>query len=152
MKRTVERVLSIISAVLSFLSLIILIMIVYAGQMMMSDPAFEEELMFEIQSNPTLYPAEAEMNTDLMNNMMLVLNSLGWILVIVTVVAIILAIIGAVKVNRNAKTAGILFIVGGILSGIISIPGILLLIAGTMCFVRKEKISDQQIDQNLNNE
>ncbi|TSI08615.1 DUF4064 domain-containing protein [Lysinibacillus sp. BW-2-10] len=138
MKRTGEKALSIISVVLNVLGVGILILTLLGSKMLMNDPMFQTELENFFYGSG-LTDADITLGVDYMNNLLQFISSIGWIFVLLGVVAIILAIVGAVKVNSNAKLAGILFIIACVLSGIISLSGILLLIAAIMCFARKPK-------------
>jgi hypothetical protein len=73
------------------------------------------------------------------------MGAFGWALAAAGVIGIIFGIIAVVKAkgNKSPKTAGWLLIIGAVLTGAISIgfgflPALLYLIAGIMCFVRKE--------------
>ncbi|SUK03323.1 membrane protein [Staphylococcus agnetis] len=57
--------------------------------------------------------------------------------VIFGIVALILAIVGGVFINKKTKLAGILLIIAGVLSFFFSLSGILWLVAGIMLLVRK---------------
>ena len=72
------------------------------------------------------------------------LSTGGWLILIVAVLAIILSIVAIflIKGNKHPKSAGIIFVVTSILGAVITVgfgifPGIFILIAGIMCFVRK---------------
>lgn len=154
MKRTGEKVLSIIATVLNVLSVGFLILMLIGGQMLldtgMNDPLFQSEVESQMYASG-LTEAEMDEALLLMEDFLSFIGGIGWLLVVLGVIAIVLGIIGAVKVGKNAKLAGILFIIAAILSGIISIPSILLFIAAIMCFVRKpqsEEISLQKTDEN----
>lgn len=137
MSRTVEKVLSIISIVFNVLSLGLLILFIFAGKMLMSDPFLKEEMEREFVGSG-LTQAEIDASIEMTRTILTFITSIGWLLIILVIVAIVLAIIGVVKVNKDAKTAGILFFISSILSGLMSLAGILLIVAGIMCFVRKE--------------
>lgn len=53
------------------------------------------------------------------------------------IILLILAVVGGIFINKNAKLAGILLIIAGILGLFVSIAGILWLVAGIMLLVRK---------------
>ncbi|RHW38418.1 DUF4064 domain-containing protein [Lysinibacillus yapensis] len=150
MKRTGEKVLSIIATILNVLSIGFLILLIIGGNMMAEDPLVQAEL--ENQFSASGVP-QAEMQEMLIfyDDFLVFLNGIGWLFVVLGIIAIVLTIVGIVKVNKNAKLAGILFIISALLSGIISLPGILLIIAAIMCFVRKPKYQEmpvQKTDEN----
>lgn len=78
------------------------------------------------------------------NMLMEGLGSYGWAVVIASIIGIVLGLIGVISIkgNKKPKLAGWMFIIGALLTGIISIglgfvPALLYLIAGIMAFVRK---------------
>jgi len=153
MKRTGEKVLSIIATALNVLSVVLLILMLFGSKMMMdtgmSDPVIQGEIENEMAASG-LSAAEVDEALVMMEDILFFISGIGWVFVILAVIAIVLGVIGAVKVNKNAKLAGILFIIAAVLSGIISLPGILLIIAAIMCFVRKTKtdVTLQKTDEN----
>ncbi|HWK22374.1 MAG TPA: DUF4064 domain-containing protein [Ureibacillus sp.] len=152
MKRTGEKVLSIIATILNGLTVVFLILLLVGSKMFMDaqmdDPLLQSEFENELYMSGL---TQAEIDEVLLytDDIFSVISGIGWIFVVISVIALILGIIGAVKVNKKAKTAGILFIIAAIFSGIISIQGILLIIAAIMCFVRKpqSEVSLQKKDE-----
>lgn len=154
MKRTGEKVLSIVASVLNVLSVGFLILILFGSKALidtgLNDPLLQSEIENEMYASG-LTEAEMDEALLLMGDFGSIIGGIGWLFVVLGLIAIVLGIIGAVKVNSNAKLAGILFIIAAVLSGIISLPGILLIIAAIMCFVRKpksEEVSLQKTDEN----
>ena len=145
MKRTAEKVLSIIGIVLNFLSIGLLVGTLLVFQMLMNDPLFEEEFENEMYVSG-FTDADMQVLDDLGNW----IGGVGWFFVVLGLISIVLTIIGIVKLKSNAKTAGILLLISSVLSGLISIPGILLLVAAIMCFARKPKKDNEtlQTDEN----
>ncbi|UXU59725.1 DUF4064 domain-containing protein [Staphylococcus agnetis] len=70
--------------------------------------------------------------------------------VIFGILALILAIVGGVFINKKTKLAGILLIIAGVLSFFFSLSGILWLVAGIMLLVRKPAPTHAQSMQNNN--
>lgn len=149
MKRTGEKVLSIIATILNFLSVGFLVIIILSSQVIADDPMFQTEIENQFSASG-LTGDEIQETMVLYDGFVGFVSGLGWLFVVFGLIAIILAIVGTVKVNKNAKLAGILFIISALLSGVISLPGILLIIAAIMCFVRKPKQQDflQKTDEN----
>lgn len=149
MKRTGEKVLSIIATILNFLSVGFLVIIILSSQVIADDPMFQTEIENQFSASG-LTGDEIQRTMVLYDGFVGFVSGLGWLFVVFGLIAIILAIVGTVKVNKNAKLAGILFIISALLSGVISLPGILLIIAAIMCFVRKPKQQDflQKTDEN----
>ncbi|MBD8026155.1 DUF4064 domain-containing protein [Ureibacillus sp. Re31] len=150
MKRTGERILSIVSAVLNLIGVGFLIFMLFISKMIVEDPAFQTEFENSIYEDASINGYDPVYGMEIMDDVMALINTIGWLVVVVAIIAIVLAVVGAVKVNQNAKLAGILFIIAAVLSGIVSISGILLIIAAIMCFVRKPKTFeyDEQRDEN----
>ncbi|PYF03951.1 DUF4064 domain-containing protein [Ureibacillus chungkukjangi] len=153
MKRTGEKVLSIIAHVLNVLAVGLLIVMLFGSRMFMdmtmSDPVLQSE--FESQMSASgLTQAEMDDLLLYMDDFIGFISGVGWVFVVLGLIALVLGIIGTFRVDKNAKLAGILFSISAVLSGIISLQGILLIIAAIMCFVRKPKsdISLQKTDEN----
>jgi heme/copper-type cytochrome/quinol oxidase subunit 4 len=111
---------------------------------------FEEEM---VMTDPTMTTEDIAMVNDAIGPILDVSGVVGWVLVITLLISVILSIIAVVKVSKNKspKTAGILFIFAGLLSGILLLAPILFYIAAIMCFVRKTPEYDEQ-DPYYNNE
>ncbi|MFP3917172.1 DUF4064 domain-containing protein [Lysinibacillus telephonicus] len=148
-KRTAEKVLGIISVVLNLLSIGMIVLMIFGSNLLVNDPLFESEIERSMYGTG-LTDAEIQEGVTFTQDFIMIISNLGWIFVVFGVISIILAIVGAVKVNGNPKLAGILFIIGAVTSGVVSLPGILLIIAGILCFARKPKIAApiQQTDEN----
>ena len=110
----------------------------------------EEEM---VMTDPTMTSEDIAMAKDFIGAFLDVFGIVGWVLVITLLISVILSIIAVVKVSKNKspKTAGILFIFAGLLSGILLLAPILFYIAAIMCFVRKTPVHDEQ-DPYYNNE
>lgn len=141
MKRTAEKSLSIISAVLSTIGIITSIALMSLFNIMKSDPQFQNEFEQGILSDPTLGPEDLEVVKMLFD----LFGGIMWFIIIGLIISLILTIIGIVNIwnNKNPKLAGIMFIVSGVLGGFISLPSILLYIAGILCFTRKPPLTDK---------
>lgn len=111
---------------------------------------FQEEM---VMADPTMTSEDIAMANDAIGAFLDVFGIVGWVLVITLLISVILSIIAVVKVSKNKspKTAGILFIFAGLLSGILLLAPILFYIAAIMCFVRKTPVHDDQ-DPYYNNE
>lgn len=140
MKRTAEVVLSIISIVFNVIALGLVIFLTMSSQFVSNDSLIEEELRNNMYG-AELTEADIDMALNSTQDIITFMTTIGWILAAVIIITIILTIIGTIKINKSTKTAGVLFIISAILSGIISLPGILLIIAAILCFVRKPKNS-----------
>ncbi len=153
MKRTGEKVLGIIATILNVLGVGFLILMLIGSKMVidtqMTDPVMQSELESQFYASGFTEAEIAEI-MPLLDDIFSFISGVGWLFVVIAVIAIVLGIIGTIKVSKNAKFAGILFIIAAVLSGIISLPGILLIIAAIMCFVRKPKtdIPLQKTDEN----
>jgi Protein of unknown function (DUF4064) len=141
MKRTAEKSLSIISAVLSTIGIITSVALMSLFKLVKSDPQFQIEFEQGILSDPTLGPEDLEVVKMLFD----LFGGIMWFIIIGLIISLILTIIGIVNIwnNKNPKLAGIMFIVSGVLGGFISLPSILLYIAGILCFTRKPPLTDK---------
>ncbi|WP_099156667.1 DUF4064 domain-containing protein [Virgibacillus ndiopensis] len=125
MNRTVERVLGIIGIAMDALIAIfalVLLVIVTSSIDWIIDPISTQ---FEF-----------------INNFLFVFAQLLWIPIISSLVTFIFGLIAVVKVKKNAKLAGFLFIAAGVISSwflftIGAFQSLLYLVAGIMCFVKK---------------
>lgn len=140
MNRTAEKVLSIIAVVLSAIGAVFGFIAMAFLNLMKNDPAIRQEIEMDLMSDPTLTPTDVE-------SVFLFFDILGgffWLIIIAIIISIILNIVGIVNIwnNKNAKLAGIMFIIGGVLGGIVSLPSILLYIAAILCFTKKPPLED----------
>ncbi|WP_318617897.1 DUF4064 domain-containing protein [Sporosarcina sp. YIM B06819] len=135
MKRTAEKSLAIISAVLSTIGIMIGVALVSLFNLMKSDPQFQIEFEQGILSDPTLGPEDLEV----FNMLFDFFGGAMWFIIIGLIISLVLTIIGLVNIwnSKNPKLAGTMFIISGVLAGFVSLPSILLYIAGILCFVRK---------------
>ncbi|AYC30388.1 DUF4064 domain-containing protein [Paenisporosarcina cavernae] len=143
--RTGEVALSVIATILNMLVLGLLLLGVLGTQSMNVDE-FNQEMSAQLQTaDPTLSEAEIQQGLELFGN---VFGVVGWVLIVLLAISIILSLLGIAKAtkNRSPKSAGFLFILAGLFSGIILLAPILLYIAAIMCFVRKARVEDQYYD------
>lgn len=153
MSRAGEVTLGIIGTILNGILLIIVALsVVSLGAVDKSEfqQIAEEELMLQ---DPTMTSEDIAMVNDFMAVAFDSFGVIGWVLVVTLLISVILSIMAVVKVSKNKspKTAGILFIVAGLLSGILLLAPILFYIAAIMCFVRKKPDHDVE-DPFYNNE
>lgn len=139
MSRTGEIILGVISSIFTLISIILLSLLVIGGSSIIQDETIISEIEQEIMNDPTLATQDLELFPQGFDTFINLLSILGWGFVIALVISLILNIVGIVSVtkNKNPKLAGIMFIIAGLLAGIISLTSILLYIAAIMCFVRK---------------
>ncbi|MCR2820826.1 DUF4064 domain-containing protein [Lederbergia panacisoli] len=146
MKRTGEITLGIIGIILSALTALMGMLFMFAGKSEDMIPILEESL-----NDPTINSEGIDLNIIL--NMM---STAGSALIIAAILGVVLGLIGviAIKGNKKPKLAGLMFIIGAVLIGVITIgfgflPALLFLIAGIMCFARKPSLpppSDEQLE------
>ncbi|MCW1927696.1 DUF4064 domain-containing protein [Bhargavaea beijingensis] len=145
-KRTVERVLGIIGLVFNVLGIILTIVMNSFMKMLTNDPQFQQEFEAEIWNDPTLTESDAQMIIDMMYMGMDWMVNFGWFFIAALVISSVLIIVALIQLNKNVKLSGILFIIAGVLAGILSLTSILLYIAGIMCFVRKPPVEKTPYD------
>lgn len=136
MERTIEVVLSIISIIINVVIIFVLALFLLAMVSVVNDPNYEEEIFNEYYHDPNYTLAEAESEAQLELLILKIFNVFLWIMIMAIIVAIVLTIIGMVKVNHSPKTGGVMFIIAFILSGILSPAALLLLGAGILSFSR----------------
>jgi len=138
LKRTGEITLGIIGIILSALTTLL-----GMGFRWISDSEeFKSVIFDEAINDPAVNPEDIDMIFSFM-------AGAGWALIIAAVLGVILGIIGVISIkgNKHPKLAGLMFIIGAVLVGIISfgigfLPALLYLIAGIMCFARKPSLPD----------
>lgn len=147
MNRTVEKVLGIIGLIINILSAAPIFFMLFFLNGIADDPMFERELEDALYSTGF---TEADLDLQFANDFLAWFSGFSWFIGILTIIAIVLTIIALVKLKSNSKLAGILFIISGVISGFISIQGILLLIAGTVCLVRQPNQDEPiiKVDEN----
>lgn len=111
--------------------------------LMQSDPEIRGEFEAELYSTPEM----TQDDIDIFLSMFNLVGGFMWLGIIFAAVSLLLTIIGLVKVwnNSNAKLAGILFIVAGLLGGVVSLPSILLYIAGILCLTKKPPLLEDTL-------
>lgn len=141
LSRTGEVALGIIGTILNVILLIIVTLAVFSASAL-NTTEVQNMIETEIMADPTLTPQEMEYTKDILAGGMDVVGVVGWVFVALLLLSVILSIIAVVKVSKNKspKTAGILFIFAGLLSGILLLAPILFYIAAIMCFVRKTPV------------
>ncbi|WP_391204868.1 DUF4064 domain-containing protein [Psychrobacillus sp. L4] len=142
MKRTGEITLGVVSGIISLISIILISLLVIGASTSLNEEGFNATFENEILTNPAINSQDIEyftQNPDVIVNMV---NTVGWGLVTGLLISLVLNIIGIVSIARNKKPtfAGIMFILAGVLAGIISLTSILLYIAAILCFVRKPPV------------
>lgn len=141
MSRMGEVVLSVISAFMTLLGIVLVTVIVVGGSNVLNDETFTAEFHNILANDPTLTEADRQVmgDVDLIADLF---GIFGWVFIIVLVISLILNVIGIVSISKNKspKLAGVMFIIAGVFAGIISLTSILLYIAAIMCFVRKPPV------------
>ena len=147
MKRTGEIVVCVISAILSLISIVLISLLVIGVSTTLKEDGFNTELKNQILTNPAISSQDVEYFTQNPDVVLSVINVIGWGLVLSIFISLVLNLFGIVFIfnNKNQKLAGIMFILAGVLAGILSITSILLYLAAILCFVRKpmEEFADR---------
>lgn len=152
MNRTAERVLSIIAVVLTGIGTILGFAGIAFFNLIKNDPTVRQEIEMEMMTDPTLSPSDMDAVFAAFD----VFGGFLWVIIIFMILSVILNIIGIVNIwnNKNAKLAGIMFIIAGLMGGILTLPSILLYIAAILCFTKKPPLEDevQFVDQPYNDD
>ncbi|MCM3357602.1 MULTISPECIES: DUF4064 domain-containing protein [unclassified Psychrobacillus] len=140
--RTGEVVLGIIGAVFNVIAIILVSLLVINGSTALQDEEFSTIMEQEMLNDPQLTAEEAEQALGFVEVFVDLFGVIGWAAVVAFVISLIFNILGIVFVSKNKKPklAGIMFILGGIFAGIISLTSIILYVAAIMCFVRKSPV------------
>ncbi|MFC5602134.1 DUF4064 domain-containing protein [Sporosarcina koreensis] len=141
MNRTAEKVLSIIAVIMTAVGVILGFIGMAILNVAKNDPAFMREIEMELMADPSLTPADVDAVFTFFN----LLGGFVWFIIFAMIISVVLNIIGIVNIwrNKNAKLAGIMFIIAGVLGGILSLPSILLYVAAILCFTKKPPLQDE---------
>lgn len=152
LNRTAEKVLSIIAVIMTAIGVIVGFIAIAIFNLVKNDPAAMRDIEMEMMADPAMTQAEM----DAIYGAFSVMGGLIWFLLIAMIISVVLNIIGIVNIwkDKNAKLAGILFIIAGLLGGILSLPSILLYVAAILCFTKKPPLQDelQFADQSYNSD
>ena len=135
MKRSAEKALSIIGAVFTVLSIVTGFVSLWVYRLAEADPAIRTEIEALLMGDETISSRDRDLILSL-------LDMFGAFILLITIgliISLILTIVGIVSIwnDKNPKLAGVMFIIGGLLAGLLSLTSILLYIAGILCFTRK---------------
>lgn len=126
--RTAELVLGILGAAFNAIGAILGVLYIFS---------VNEAAERDLYNNPEVSMEEADSASFLA-------GAIGWYFVVVCIAAIIMGVIGVIILRKNKRSigSGVLFIVAGALSAVLSIfllivPAILYLVAGILAIVRK---------------
>ncbi|MGX9136262.1 DUF4064 domain-containing protein [Rummeliibacillus sp. JY-2-4R] len=148
MKRTVEVVFGIIGSLFNVIAIAFLGIMLAGMSQLKNNTQIQDELVTQFENEFSKDPQFQEVDVQsFSDSMMSVINSfgpLGWFINICFIISFVLGIIAMVSVVRakekKANFAGAMFIVAGVLAGILSPTSIIYYIAAIICFVRKPKI------------
>jgi len=141
LKRTAEKILSIIAAVFTGMSIIFS----FAGLSMIkgfsADEGLQEDFRTDLLSDPALTTEDVDMILFFID----ALEGFSWFLIVVLFISFITTIIGIIFIwnNKKPKLSGIMFIIAGLFAFILSPTSILLYIAGILCFTRKSTLKSE---------
>lgn len=140
MKRTAEKVLSIISAVFTLLFIIGGFAFAAFMKVALTDEAIRSEMEAGFLADPSLGAEDVDMFFGMIEGF----ADFSWFFVIVLVISLIATIVGIIFIwnNKNPKLAGTMFILAGLFAFVLSPTSILLYIAGILCFTRKAPLAD----------
>lgn len=143
MKRTTEKVLSIIGAVFTLLSIIGNTMFFGFIKVLSSDEMARQEMELELFADDAFSAEEVEMVMWFIDS----LAGFGLFLIILLVISLIATVIGIIYIwnDKNRKLAGAMFIVGGLFAFVLTPTSILLYIAGILCFTKKPPLGQEPV-------
>ncbi len=148
MKRTVEVVFGIIGSLFNALAITFMGIMLAGMNQLKNNTQIQDELVSQFENEFSKDPQFQDIDVQsFSNSMMSVINSfgpLGWFIIICFIISFVLGIIAMVSAVRakekKANFAGAMFIVAGVLGGILSPTSIIYYIAAIICFVRKPKV------------
>lgn len=140
LNRTAEKVLSIIAVIMTTIGVVFGFLGMALINLMKNDPTFKQEFEMEMMADPAMTQADM----DAIYSVFSVMGGFIWLIIIGMIISVVLNIVGIVNIwkNKNAKLAGIMFIIAGVLGGIVSLPSILLYVAAILCFTKKPTLLD----------
>lgn len=149
MNRTAEKVLGIISAVLIGIGILIIVALTSLFKVGLGDPELRAEMANEIVNAPDI-----DITIEQANNVLDVFASLvgiGWLIAGIGLLALVLTIVAVVQLKNEAKikSAGTLFIIAGIFSGVLSLASILLYVAAIITFTKKPPVSQEPFETDM---
>lgn len=144
LKRTAEKVLSIISAIFTAAFIVFGFISVGFFKLLTTDPEIRAE--FEagmLDFDPTLTSTEF---ADVFASLDF-FEGIIWFLIVSLIISFIVTIVGIVFIwnSKNSKLAGVMFIVAGLFAYVLSPTSILLYIAAILCFTRKAPFVDEPL-------
>lgn len=143
MKRTTEKVLAIIGAVFTALSIISSLIFYGFIKAVSQDGLLRQEMEMDLLSDEAFTVEDVDMIMWFIDS----LAGFGLFIIIILVISLIATVIGIVYIwnDKNRKLAGSMFIVGGLFAFGLSITSILLYIAGIFCFTKKAPYVEESI-------
>lgn len=145
MKRTGEKTLIIIATLFNLVAIFLTAIIFFGLKSIIQDPNLAKSILEDptLQSDETLTMSEFQTFLDVITPYV---NVLGWMTLIALIISLILGLVAWIRLknesSKNMKIVGVLLIIAGVLSGVISITSILYYVAAIMCFVRKKVVLD----------
>lgn len=142
MKRTAEKVLAIISAVFTGISVFLSFMFLSVFKTFNSDAALRQDFETELLSSQEISAEQAAVIMSMVDT----IEGFSWFIIAVLLISLITTIVGIIFIwnNKNPKLAGAMLIIGGLFAFVLSPTSILLYIAGILCFTRKSPIQSDQ--------
>ena len=140
--RGAEKTLGVIGIIFNLLTIGLFVFAILSMGSIQNTAEFQQ-FEEEIRNDPTFAsPEDAQLFIDTFVSSF---GVIGWILVGLLVISTIFAILAIVNLrnDRNAKLAGIFFIVAGLFAGLLSLTSILFYVAAIMCFVRRAPKHDE---------
>ncbi|MFD1863700.1 DUF4064 domain-containing protein [Planococcus chinensis] len=137
--RAGEKTLGIIGIVFNVLGIALLIFAILGLGNIENDPEFRQMLEEQIVADPTI--GDVGDTQALIDGLLTSFDVVAWVIVALLVLSTIFALFAVARLghNRKPKAAGVMFIVAGVLAGLMSLTSILFYIAAIMCLVRKPR-------------
>lgn len=157
MKRTAEIVLGIIGTFFNVIGIAFIGVMIRGISEVKNNEQFQDEIVKEFKSqqsnDPQLQDIDVQIFTDGMEKIINFSGVFGWLIIACFIISLIIGVVATVKVakvkDKKANFAGSMFLIAGVLAGILSLTSIIYYIAAIVCFVRKPKeVFDDTSNQN----
>ncbi len=140
--RSGEKILGVIGIVFNLLTIALIVFSIFSLGNVENDPEFRQFLEEQIMADPGM--TEMGDVEGLVDTLLTSFDVIMWVLVGLLAISTIFAIlaIGRLGKNGNPNMGGVFFIVAGLFAGLLSLTSILFYVAALMCFVRKGRSGD----------
>ncbi|GEK33176.1 hypothetical protein [Kurthia sibirica] len=144
MNRLIEKILIVSASLVNLLFIIVGIILMVGIKFINENTLLLDTFVEEQNKNTTGQPLTVEEVTEVWDSIVPLASTLNYVLIGALIVSIILAIVTWLQMKKGAsyKKIGLLLIVAGVFSGVVTLTAILFYIAAILFFVRKEPMDE----------